>query len=81
MPDYELSGWFGIFAPARTPPEIISRLNEEISRLMKDPSFVEIIKTAGGEISGGTAVQLDGKLKKDTERLSELVKLSGMANK
>ena len=81
VPDYELSGWFGIFAPARTPPEIISRLNEEISRLMKDPSFVEIIKTAGGEISGGTAVQLDGKLKKDTERLSELVKLSGMANK
>ena len=81
VPDYELSGWFGIFAPARTPPEIVSRLNEEISRLMKDPSFVEIIKTAGGEISGGTAVQLDGKLKKDTERLSELVKLSGMANK
>ena len=81
VPDYELSGWFGIFAPARTPPEIISRLNEEISRLMKDPSFVEIIKTAGGEISGGSAVQLDGKLKKDTERLSELVKLSGMANK
>lgn len=81
VPDYELSGWFGIFAPARTPPEIISRLNDEINRLMKDPSFVEIIKTAGGEISGGTAAQLDAKLKKDTERLGELVKLSGMTNK
>ena len=81
VPDYELSGWFGIFAPARTPVEIVARLNDEISRLMKDPSFVEIIKNAGGEISGGSAAQLDAKLKKDTERLSELVKLSGMANK
>lgn len=81
LPDYELSGWFGIFAPARTPVEIVARLNDEINRLMKDPSFVEIIKNAGGEISGGSAAQLDAKLKKDTERLTELVKLSGMANK
>jgi tripartite-type tricarboxylate transporter receptor subunit TctC len=81
VPDYELSGWFGIFAPARTPPEIVARLQEEINRLMKDPSFVDIIKTAGGEISGGSSAQLDAKLKKDTERLSELIKLTGMANK
>jgi tripartite-type tricarboxylate transporter receptor subunit TctC len=81
VPDYELTGWFGIFAPARTPADIVARLQDEISRVMKDPSFVEIIKTAGGEISGGTSAQLDAKLKKDTERLTELVKLSGMANK
>jgi tripartite-type tricarboxylate transporter receptor subunit TctC len=81
VPDYELSGWFGIFAPARTPPEIVARLQDEINRLMKDASFVDIIKTAGGEISGGSSAQLDAKLKKDTERLSELIKLTGMANK
>ena len=77
IPDYELTGWFGLFAPARTPPEIIARLQEETNKALKDPNTIEIIKTAGGEVVGGTTHQFDLHIKRDAERLTEVLKLSG----
>ena len=77
IPDYELTGWFGLFAPARTPPEIIARLQEETNKALKDPNTIEIIKTAGGEVVGGTTHQFDLHMKRDAERLTEVLKLSG----
>ena len=34
MPDYELSGWFGIMVPSKTPPEVVARLNAEIGKIL-----------------------------------------------
>jgi tripartite-type tricarboxylate transporter receptor subunit TctC len=81
IPDYELSGWFGLMAPARTPREIIARLQEETSRALKDPAVVETIRIAGGDVVGGTTVQFDARIKRDTERLTEVVRLSGASVK
>ncbi len=77
IPDYELNGWFGILAPAKTPPDIIARLQEETSKALRDPALVETIKVAGGEVVGGTSAQFEARIKKDTERLTEVIKLSG----
>ena len=77
IPDYELNGWFGLLAPAKTPPEIIARLQEETVKALKDPALIEIIKVAGGEVVGGTAAQFDARIKKDTDRLTEVIKFTG----
>ncbi len=77
IPDYELNGWFGILAPAKTPPDIIARLQEETSKALRDPALIETIKVAGGEVVGGTSAQFEARIKKDTERLTEVIKLSG----
>ncbi len=77
IPDYELNGWFGLLAPAKTPPEIIARLQEETSKALKDPALIEIIKVAGGDVVGGTAAQFDARIKKDTDRLTEVIKFTG----
>lgn len=53
--DHELTGWFGLLAPARTPPEIVARLQEETSRALKAPALVETIRVAGGEVVGGSS--------------------------
>lgn len=79
IPDYELNGWFGLLAPAKTPPEIIARLQEETSKALKDPALIEIIKVAGGDVVGGTAAQFDARIKKDTDRLTEVIKAAGGA--
>ncbi|MES2511515.1 MAG: tripartite tricarboxylate transporter substrate binding protein [Pseudomonadota bacterium] len=79
IPDYELNGWFGLMAPAKTPPEIIARLQEETSKALKDPALIEIIKVAGGDVVGGTAAQFDARIKKDTDRLTEVIKAAGGA--
>ncbi|WP_342131207.1 Bug family tripartite tricarboxylate transporter substrate binding protein [Hydrogenophaga sp. OTU3427] len=77
MPDYELSGWFGILVPAKTPPDIVARLNTEIGNVLKDPSFVDVVKAAGGDVLGGSSAQFDARMKKDTERLGEVIRVSG----
>jgi tripartite-type tricarboxylate transporter receptor subunit TctC len=77
--DYEMTGWFGLLAPARTPPEIVARLQEETSRALKDPALVETIRVAGGEVVGGSSSQFDARMKRDAERLTEVLRLSGAA--
>lgn len=77
IPDYELNGWFGLLAPAKTPPEIIARLQEETVKALKDPALIEIIKVAGGDVVGGTAAQFDARIKKDSDRLTEVIKFTG----
>lgn len=41
LPGYAVEAWIGLVAPARTPPEVVARLNTEISRMLKDPAFVK----------------------------------------
>ena len=77
IPDYELTGWFGLLAPARTPPEILARLQDETSRVLKDPAVAEIIRIAGGEVVGGSTSQFDARIKKDTARLTQVIRQSG----
>ena len=81
IPDYELTGWFGLLAPARVPAEILARIQEDTQRVLKDPTLIDIIKTAGGEVLGGTTAQFEARLKRDTERLTEVIRLSGATAK
>jgi tripartite-type tricarboxylate transporter receptor subunit TctC len=77
IPDYELNGWFGLLAPAKTPADIVKRLQEETAKALLDPALIELIKVAGGEVVGGTSAQFDARIKKDAERLTEVIRLSG----
>lgn len=75
--DYELTGWFGLLVPARTPAEIIARLETEVAGVLKEPGFVEIVRAAGGEVIGGTSAQFARRMALDTERLGEVIRRSG----
>ena len=77
--DYELTGWFGLMAPAGTPPAIIARIQQEADKALKDPALREIFRAAGGEVVGGTTAQFDERIKRDTKRLGDLVRQSGAA--
>ncbi len=77
MPDFELTAWFVIMAPAKTPPHVIALLNKEIDKILKDPEFVEKIHNAGAEVIGGSASSFESRMKKDATRLGELIKLAG----
>jgi tripartite-type tricarboxylate transporter receptor subunit TctC len=41
VPGYEASTWFGLFAPAGTPHDIVTKINGEVTRLLADPEFHE----------------------------------------
>jgi tripartite-type tricarboxylate transporter receptor subunit TctC len=54
FPGLEAVTWVGIFAPAGTPPEIVSRLNGEIDRIIHEPDIAAKLDQQGIVISGGT---------------------------
>jgi tripartite-type tricarboxylate transporter receptor subunit TctC len=42
LPGFEFAAWVGIFAPAKTPPEIVARISRETAAFLKDPGVVKI---------------------------------------
>jgi tripartite-type tricarboxylate transporter receptor subunit TctC len=54
VPEFELTGWIGIFAPAKTPEDIISTLNAAFARAMGDPQMKERLQQQGDDIATGS---------------------------
>jgi tripartite-type tricarboxylate transporter receptor subunit TctC len=49
VPDYEMAGWFGILAPAGTPPQIAQRLRDEVAKAVAAPDVVSTLASQGME--------------------------------
>ena len=49
LSDFESVGWFGLVAPAGTPPDVINRLNAAFVKALSDPAAAEKIRTLGAE--------------------------------
>src|SRR3954468_13151738 len=49
VPGYEVGGWYGILAPAKTPRPIVARLNAELNRILQDPATREILSREGAD--------------------------------
>ncbi len=49
LPDYEAMGWFGVVAPAGTPPDIVAKLNEAVVGALKDPTVAERMRAVAAE--------------------------------
>ena len=57
VPGMEFSNWFGVFAPAGTPSEVVQRLNRELNLLLRSPEVVDKLEKAGAEPASGTPEQ------------------------
>jgi tripartite-type tricarboxylate transporter receptor subunit TctC len=51
---FEQTVWFGLFAPANTPPAILERINSEVNAILKTPAFRDKLAATGAEVGGGT---------------------------
>jgi tripartite-type tricarboxylate transporter receptor subunit TctC len=54
LPGFETVAWFGLFAPAGTPREIVDKLRDEVAKIIQQPDVRERIATLGGEPVGNT---------------------------
>jgi tripartite-type tricarboxylate transporter receptor subunit TctC len=74
VPGYESGGWFGYVAPARTPREIILRLNEEINRAIRSPEVSDKLVNAGLIVVTESPEYFADLLKSDFAKYGKLVK-------
>jgi len=77
LPGFEVIGWYGILAPARTPAPIVRRLNTEIIKVLGLPDVREQIAGQGAEVVGDTPAQFEAFLKADIARWAPVIKASG----
>ena len=70
--------WFGLFAPARTPGDIVQRINKATTEILNDPKFAaDVLKPAGFTAAPLTPAQFEAFLKEDRINGQKMVKLSG----
>ena len=53
-PGFEAPAWWAVLAPAKTPPEIVRRMNEEINKALKNPEIASKLAAQGIDVVGGT---------------------------
>ena len=78
IPDFEASFWYGLFAPARTPPEVVAHLNGEIDRALKSPEIRRHFAMLGLEASGGSASDFDRFFRSEIARWTRVAKENGI---
>jgi tripartite-type tricarboxylate transporter receptor subunit TctC len=66
--------WYGLYAPARTPKEIVAKLNREMNTLLRVPDVADALAKQGLQPTGGTAEQLAEMTKTDLERWTIVVR-------
>jgi tripartite-type tricarboxylate transporter receptor subunit TctC len=78
LPGYDLVTQYGIFAPAKTPPAIIARLNAEVVAFLNAAETKERFFNAGLEANGSTPQELLAFMKADVAKLGKLIKDAGI---
>lgn len=78
LPGYEFTAWLALFAPARTPPEIVRRLAELINGIVRSPGMQESLSRLHAEPFPGDPESLRQLVEKDTARWGTLVKAAGI---
>jgi tripartite-type tricarboxylate transporter receptor subunit TctC len=77
LPGFEIVGWYGVFGPAKLPKPIVTRLHDEIVKILQRPDVKDVIAGDGGEPVGNTPEEFRKFLDADVAKWAKLVKESG----
>jgi tripartite-type tricarboxylate transporter receptor subunit TctC len=74
MPEFDLYTWFGMFAPAGTPPEAVARIQREVVAGLGSPDVLERFAAVGAEPVGSTPGEFVERIRGDAKKWGEVIK-------
>jgi len=77
VPGFDISTWFGLMAPAGTPPEVIARWNADVTRILNTPEMRERLIAQGAEAAPDTPAEFTRFIADELARYARIVKASG----
>ncbi len=77
LPGYEGEAWYGLLAPAKTPPAITAQLQSDIAKAIRDTDLKERLRAQGLDAIGGTPEQFQAYLKREIAKWADVVKATG----
>jgi tripartite-type tricarboxylate transporter receptor subunit TctC len=75
---YEVAGWYGVLAPAKTPRPIIDKLNTEIVRILHSPDVQNRLAADGSEAVGSTPEQFGNHIKSEVAKWGKVIREAGI---
>jgi tripartite-type tricarboxylate transporter receptor subunit TctC len=77
LPGFDIVGWYGLLAPAKTPAAIVNKLHAEILKALKSKEIGERLVSEGAEVVGNTPAEFTAFLKTDIARWAQVIKRTG----
>ncbi len=77
-PGFEAPAWWAVLAPAKTPADVVKRMNEELNKALKNPEVAKKLDAQGIDIMGGTPAQASAFIDKQMTIWSKVVKDNGI---
>jgi tripartite-type tricarboxylate transporter receptor subunit TctC len=78
VPGYDSAGWSGLAAPARTPQEIVDKVNADLTALLRDPAMARQIEERASVPDPGTPAEFAAFIARDMATRAEVVKATGL---
>jgi tripartite-type tricarboxylate transporter receptor subunit TctC len=78
LPGFEVTGWFGFFVPAKTPPEIVAKIHADTARALADTALRGRLEELGIVVVGSTPAELAAFLKAEMEKWGPVIKEAGI---
>src|SRR6266851_1020535 len=78
VPGYEVSTWWALFAPAKTPAEIVTKINADALAALAHPSVKQRYEAIGAPVTGSTPAELAVLLASDMQKWGPIVKEAGI---
>lgn len=79
LPGFDVSSWFGLFVPAKTPRAIIDKMNADIRTVLAEPGVKEKLNKLGTEVVGSSAEELGALLRSEDAKWGPIIKELGIS--
>jgi tripartite-type tricarboxylate transporter receptor subunit TctC len=78
VPGFEASSWYGVFAPAGTPMEIVTKLNQEMARALTPPEVRQRLAAEGTEVVAGRPEEFTALFRAEVAKWARVIRESGI---
>jgi tripartite-type tricarboxylate transporter receptor subunit TctC len=78
LPGYESISYTALFAPAKTPAPILTRLSQEVGQALRAPATKERLFSVGSEVVASSPTEATAVIRSETERIRKLINDAGL---
>ncbi len=78
LPGFQLDAWYGLFAPAGVPDQLVEKINHDLNQALSEPDIQERLAGINMQVQTGTAKEFDTFFRGEYERWAELIRAAGI---
>ena len=78
VPGFDVAAWYALFAPAKTPPEIVNKVNADTVAILREPAIISALEKTGVAVASSTPAGLAKVLKDEIDLWGPVIKAAGI---